>query len=179
MVIVPAMSPCSSILGLRLCDLYQGVIDNGDLFVHVIAAKSHASRSSRLALYSYIYLFYPKPDSNPLTKVFSLFLLTLPFFSLFIIHRIPHGRRLSCLSGVSYQFLHMGHQLTSSKPFQVISNSNIRYTGIFEAIDQVAQTVCLREGKLLPSVLLGALAESSLVLGIRGSSCSETYSTKV
>lgn len=39
-----------------------------------------------------------------------------------------------------------------SKPFQVISKLQVRYTGIFQDIDQETQTLCLSEGKLLGCV---------------------------
>lgn len=33
------------------------------------------------------------------------------------------------------------------KPFQVISKLQVRYTGIFQDIDQDTQTLCLSEGE--------------------------------
>jgi hypothetical protein len=35
------------------------------------------------------------------------------------------------------------------KPFEVVSHLGIRYTGIFDHIDQVAQTICLGSGELI------------------------------
>jgi hypothetical protein len=60
------------------------------------------------------------------------------------------------MSGVDYQQfvgyvsfpLPSRSKLTIRKPFQVISHLGIRYTGIFDHIDQQAQTVCLGSGKL-------------------------------
>ena len=43
----------------------------------------------------------------------------------------------------------VGTKLNSRQPFQVISHLGIRYTGIFDHIDQQAQTVCLGSGKLI------------------------------